>query len=197
MAGIDFSQPTVIVICGMPAHGKSTLAEALGLRLGLHVIDIDNSVRVPLFGAPKPNIDTLNGNNKLVLGLSYRLMFQAAEYYLTELQESVIVVATFIRRERQKFLEDFYAKFPWQTTILWCNLEEETAEEIERRLASRAAPGSTYAGGVTSRTEYDKVNAIKQSLPDNLPHQIIDTSKPPEDCLEAALAAIQHSPAYR
>lgn len=94
------SSPIVVVIAGLPAVGKGTLARALSARTGIRHVDIDDNVRLPIFGLPHLDSYTdqvLMEKGRMQMGFAYDGLLQiAVRGYLT-LGESIIVTATFSR----------------------------------------------------------------------------------------------------
>lgn len=171
----------VIVLCGLPLHGKTTIGKLLSKRLDRRFLDVDDNVRYPIFGVAQQEQDTLTGINDLEMGMSYEILLFAADKCL-ELGKNVIIAAPFIRAKRQKLLAKFYKAHPTQVKIFFCNLSIDNDNEIERRLQKRVANG--YIGALTTFSEYQKIKTASESL--FLSHWIIDTSPPknPEECVE-------------
>jgi predicted kinase len=169
------TQPTVIVLAGMPAHGKTTLAQALSKETGIRHLDIDDTIRFPIFGPPVEG-STIAGVNDLVMGASYKLLMQAAAEAL-RLGISVIITATFIRPKRQEVLRRFLEEHAAQTRVFFCELRDNHDTEIADRLAHRRSEaGAQYVGGIDTQEKYNAVRAVAEPLPEDIPFTAIETS---------------------
>ena len=170
-----FTQPTVVVLAGMPAHGKTTLAQAFAKETGIHHLDIDDTIRFPIFGPPVEG-STIGGANDRVMGASYEILLHAAAEAL-KIGRSVVITATFIRPKRQEVLQRFLQDHAADTRVFFCELQENHDAEIERRLEQRRRPdGPRYVGGIDTREKYNEVKAVAQPLPDDIPYTRIETS---------------------
>jgi predicted kinase len=171
----QFLQPTVIVIAGMPAHGKTTIAQAFAKETGIHHLDIDDTIRFPIFGPPVEG-STIAGINDRIIGASYELLMHAAAEAL-RLGRSVVITATFIRPQRQEVLRRFLEEYAANTKIFFCELRDNHDAEIADRLARRReSDGPQYVGGIDTQDKYDEVRAVAEPLPDDIPFTAIETS---------------------
>lgn len=173
-------RPLVVVIAGLPAVGKSTLAGALSRALAIRHLDIDDNIRLPVFGQPHPNSYTdpeLMAQGRAEMGQSYDLLLHAIEAHLN-LGRSIIATATFSRELARRNLCSVMERHPeTRLRIIWCHTRREEAElpEIERRLAARTF-GVDYFGGCNTLAHYLADRARYPEM--NLPHLELDTFPP-------------------
>lgn len=188
---MEHVRPLVVAIAGLPAVGKGTLAEALSRALNIRHLDIDDNIRLPVFGQPHPNSYTdpeLMAQGRAEMGQSYDLLFHAVEAHLN-LGRSVIATATFSRELARKNLYVVMERHPEaRLRVIWCRTRREEVElpEIERRLQARSF-GVNYFGGCNTLAHY---LADKQRYPDmDLPHLELDTFPPHtvEECTSRAI----------
>jgi len=95
------SNPTVLIVMGRIASGKSTLAHALGRELGCEVISSDR-VRKELAGVPLYERDEKSARrlySEAMTKETYKILFRSAGSQLDR-DASVILDATFGRRQR-------------------------------------------------------------------------------------------------
>lgn len=185
-------QPNLIVVCGWPASGKTTIAELLGATLELRVLDIDSNVRYPIFGAPHPHPDSspeLRKKDIEEMAASYELLITAAGTYL-KLHRSLIITATFSRKKGQEDLIALCQKYlDVKLSVIWCIPQNDNPQEIEHRLRLRVE-GGNYFGAVNSLPRYNEVK--NRYEPILLPHLQINTSSPetPKSLLPSILEYI-------
>ncbi len=187
------SSPLVVAVAGLPAVGKGTLAKALSQALNVRYLDIDDNIRLPIFGPPHSNSYTdpvLMAQGRAEMGQSYDLLLHAAEAHLN-LSRSVIVTATFSHALARKNLQGVMERHPEaRLRVIWCRTRREEVElpEIERRLDPSVRKfGVNYFGGCTTLAHY---LADKERYPDmDLPHLELDTFPPNtvEECARRAL----------
>ncbi|OGY65337.1 MAG: hypothetical protein A3A16_02725 [Candidatus Harrisonbacteria bacterium RIFCSPLOWO2_01_FULL_44_18] len=181
--------PCLIVVCGWPVSGKSTIAENLSKELKIHWVDIDDIRRI-IFGIPHPHPDQspeLRARDNQEMSESYQLLMHVVDFHLTY-NRSLIITATFSRKTGQDALQNIYEKHPSvPVKIIQCKptLLDDTA--VEKRISSRGF-GEKYIGGVNSLARYHEVKDRYEPI--ELPHIEIDTSGDISQCVEAALKFI-------
>ena len=167
--------PTLIVICGWPFSGKTSLAERLRDKLGLHHIDIDE-VRWLMVGKPHPHPNEspeLMKRDGQEMGMAYRLLIAGASENLAA-GRSLIITATFSRKIGQQNLVDRMAKHKQaQLKIIQCIPAGSTNEEIVCRMANRSFGNGGYKGSVNSPERYFEVKDRYEKI--ELPHIEIKT----------------------
>lgn len=165
----------LIVICGLPLSGKSTIAKMVSEKLGIHWVDIDD-VRRFCVGIPYPRPDDspeLMKKDEREMRAAYQILLYAADINL-KMERSIIITATFSRRIRQQEITSLCRKHSIIPKIIQCIFQNDSKKEIERRL--ERGFGEKYYGGVNSYDRYLEVKARYQSI--ELPHLKIDTSPP-------------------
>ncbi len=130
------SAPTVLVVMGRAASGKSTLANALGRDLGLEVISSDRTRKelagVPLFQRVK-GPERLRLYSEARTNETYQRLFQYAETQLDR-HASLILDATFSRREYRHELRRLLEA---KSANYWFIEAEAPDEVVRQRLEQR------------------------------------------------------------
>lgn len=194
--------PKLIIVCGLPLTGKSTIAEALSQRMDVWHIDIDINIRYPIFGpAPKNAHGDPKAGEEMreQMFFSYETLCHAICFFLSH-KKSVIATATFSKNKYWKLLFASFRKYLTEEQfanvdlkVILCEVlgmdEQEEREEIERRIAERRAKG-TYAGGCRDTDHYfgDKI-IFEKPLP-SITYLILNTSPPDNTkrCVDVALS---------
>jgi uncharacterized protein len=146
--------PAMLVItCGLPGTGKSTLAQAVAQRTGFQVISSDIVRKAAAGLTPEEHRYEAFGKgiySQEATEMTYASLFERARSLLLD-GHSVIVDASFTRRSHRKAA----ARLAKETGAqLACVLLEAPLEAVRRRLSRRAASGrgpsdarwETYAG---------------------------------------------------
>ncbi|WP_020589932.1 AAA family ATPase [Desulfobacter curvatus] len=99
-----FSKPRIWVVCGMPASGKSSLAQALSLALNIRSINSDE-VRKKIFSAPPTDPENMPFEkgmySETATGQTYDRLLSLAEKEVLK-GNSVVLDATFSREKYRK-----------------------------------------------------------------------------------------------
>jgi aminoglycoside phosphotransferase family enzyme/predicted kinase len=132
------SQPMVLAVMGRIASGKSTLANALGGELGWPIYSSD-SVRKKMAGFPLYERSSVGARRKLYSAAmterTYARLLAAAEAEARK-GHSVILDATFARREHREWLAKRFAK----RGIVWRMVEAQAGDAVvKQRLRAREA----------------------------------------------------------
>lgn len=132
------SQPLVLAVTGRIASGKSTLAHALGAELGWEVYSSDY-LRKKMAGFPLYERSSAAARKCLysaaMTGRTYDRLLATAEAEIRK-GRSVILDATFARREHRELLEERFGK----RGILWRVLEAQASNvAVKQRLRAREA----------------------------------------------------------
>ena len=134
-----FSNPTIIVVCGWPASGKTTLARQLAADLDLRIIDSDE-IRLLALGPVDPNWETSEEGrrqNRREFGLVYDVIHRIAAGHAM-LGRSVIITAPYTSAASWQYLQEAVKEYPeTKIRVIWCSPENPSREEIERRLQVR------------------------------------------------------------
>ncbi len=183
---VQFTRPTLWVVCGMPATGKSTVARALGRRLDVTVLRSD-VVRKTLFRRrpQEPAVAAFAqgiytpGAGALTYG---RLLLDAQERLEKGL--SVILDATFSdprqRAEALRLARDS------DVNILFVECLADVSVLRQRLAAREGGPSVSDA-----RLEHFADLQARYIPPDEIPAELLirlDTSRPLEACLDLLLA---------
>jgi uncharacterized protein len=130
------SEPTVLVIMGRAASGKSTLANALGRELGLEVISSDRTRKelagVPLFQRVK-GAARLCLYSEAMTKQTYKKLFQYAKTQLDR-HASLILDATFSHRE---YRDELRRLVDSKSAKYWFIEAEAPDEVVKQRLEQR------------------------------------------------------------
>ena len=130
------SRPLVLVVMGRIASGKSTLARALGAELGWDVHSSDH-LRKKMAGFPLYERSSAAARKRLYSAAmtrrTYDRLLATAEGQV-ERNRSVILDATFARREHRELLQDRFGK----RGIHWLCLEAKASvATVKQRLRAR------------------------------------------------------------
>ena len=171
---MESSSRTLLMMAGLPGAGKSTLARALGRELGWHVVDKDGHKEVLL----DQGVDVeLAGN------IAYELAFRTLQGEMEMQQTSVI----FDTAALQPFILDRVRKIvssieDAQLKIILCAADRDLRHH---QVITRPKQMTTIQADPATMADYFYV--FRHLPPDIL---ILETRKPLEECLEAALAYI-------
>jgi adenylylsulfate kinase len=166
----------LIAMAGLPGTGKSTLAERLRHLLGGVVLNKDR-VREVLF--PPPVLDYSTEQNDL----SMKAIYSATGHILRTSPGSVVLLdgRTFLRSAQVADLLALGAAGGLAPRIIECVCADEVARQ---RLESDQARGGHPAGNRTYAL-YLELKAAAEPL--TIPHLVIDTGKPLEECVQRCL----------
>ncbi len=180
--------PSLIIVSGLTGSGKSTIAEALSIELGLNVLSSDR-LRKELAGVPLQQHD-LDDYGKGIYSKSstettYREMITRADACLAS-GEGVIVDATCRRRMDRENLRRVAERYSAQFFIIELESHEEV---IRQRLAERLHQGSSISDGrwevyLRQREEFEPVLENEKEL------FVVDGSAPLYEILDTILAHI-------
>ena len=151
----------IIIICGLPGVGKSTLAKNLAPLINATILSSDK-IRKELFHNPTYS----PYERKLV----YNVMILLAKY-LTEVGSNCILDATFNREDSRIEIRERLHLNDKQFQIIECFCPEK---EVISRLESRQ---DEYSDATI--TIYQKMKKIYE--PVKIKHMIVDTTLPPKE----------------
>jgi len=152
----------IIVLCGLPLSGKTTIARIVGKILGIPVLDRDDIFRF-LFGSSGKVESTIGGMYQFKTSVCHYLLMLIALVQLLR-GKDLIIVGVFTRPKRQKDLGRLYDLVPGTVKIIACYLGCKDEREILRRLALRNQD-SDHPGGLHDIKEYWKIAEAAQPLP--------------------------------
>jgi len=151
----------IIIICGLPGVGKTTLAKNLAPMINASVLSSDK-IRKELF--PIPTYSTAE------LKMVYDVMIVTAKY-LNDADENCILDATFNREDSRIEVKKKLGLDDGQFQIIECSCPEEIAIS---RLESRKNDYSDATIEV-----YQKMKCMRE--PVKADHITVDTTQPPEE----------------
>jgi aminoglycoside phosphotransferase family enzyme/predicted kinase len=171
------AKPFMVMICGLTGSGKSSLARALGRRLGAPVINSD-VVRKGIAG-------TSNRRNQVsyaegiysasMTGRAYRKMTEEAERHLAA-GEGVILDATFQKAAQRSAVFEAAARRGALVAIIHCHSREGL---IRERLARRAEAGNDISDGAWP--VYLKQKDLFEPFAESSNYFALDTEPPVAD----------------
>jgi len=168
----------IILMAGLPATGKSTLARELARITAGAILDKD-PIRAALF-APE-DIEYSTAQDDFVM----EIMLQAAQFLLQKDQARNLFLdgRTFSQRYQIERVLQFAAELnqPWR--ILECVCSDEAAR---RRLD--VEPDPEHPAGNRTFALYLEVKARFEPI--TYPKTMINTDQPLQQCIEQALAAV-------
>jgi aminoglycoside phosphotransferase family enzyme/predicted kinase len=127
-------RPTVIAVTGLPGHGKTSLARAIGGELGLRLVSSD-TVRKTLFEIREPHEYGAGPYSADANRLTYQTVVERARYLLAQ-DGGVVLDATFRREADRAVARKMALKDGAQWRVIECRL---TPEQVRERLERRAA----------------------------------------------------------
>ncbi len=149
----------IILMAGLPASGKSTLAKALARKIRATVLRTD-LVRKQLFEKP-----TYSREEKLLV---YKVTFLIAEY-LARAKVNVILDGTFYKRELRNKVYQIGKKTRTKVFVVECCAPEAV---IKERMERRKLRGSL------SDADFEVYKKISREFePIQRPHIIVDSSR--------------------
>jgi adenylylsulfate kinase len=169
----------IVIMAGLPATGKSTLARRLASALNGLVIDKD-AVRLALFSA---FVDYRRDQDDLCMDA----IFSAAAYMAFRHASVPVFIdgCTFARRAQFEPALNLVqtAAAPWRVIETVCS--DESARE---RLEAALAVGEHPAGNRT----FDLYKSLKAGAePITVPKLLVNTDRPLEQCFDECLAYIR------
>jgi predicted kinase len=180
----------LIVICGWAVAGKDTIASAVSNKLGILWLDIDH-VRRLNFGVPnpKPISEQEMKQDREEMKETYKLFYSSIAMNIA-MGRPLIATATF---SRANYWNDFFqslaaAEVSPELHVIWCKPENDTNEEILRRLSLRQF-GVNCWSSVTTLERYNEVKSRFQAPPGE--YLALDTS-PPNTIEHCANEAVQY-----
>ncbi len=188
--------PRLVVIFGLIASGKTTLARRLQERLGWPAIHSDQ-VRKALAGIPATQRVQVPFGQGLyapeMSGRTYAEMFRQAQTYLQQGQ-SVILDGSFMRAADRQQARDVAQQNGAQIFFLLCQCSEA---ETRRRLHHRAANQQAVSDGreeilTAQQARFEPVTDLA-----GLPFLTVATDQPVEAVLAEVLAFLEQNSSGR
>jgi predicted kinase len=179
-------RPRLIVIFGLIASGKTTLAQALGRSQGWPVVHSD-MVRKNLVGIPATQrVEVPYGQGIYapdISGRTYQEMFRQAREHL-ESGRSVVLDGSFMRAVDRQQAGELAAFCQAEVFFILCSC---SAEETLRRLAKRSTDSEAISNGrqeilMAQQKVFEPINDLQE-----VPVLILDTERPLEAIMEEIL----------
>ena len=126
-----FSRPRIWVVCGMPASGKSTLAQALSLALNIRSINSD-VVRKKIFPAPPTDPENMPFEkgmySETATSRTYNTLLSLAKKEVLK-GNSVTIDASFSREKYRKQVVSLAAKSGADIVFIECTVPDRVLQE--------------------------------------------------------------------
>jgi adenylylsulfate kinase len=167
----------LIAMAGLPATGKSAVADRLAAATGGVVLNKD-TVRAALF--PPPSLDYSAEQDDLCMTAIYR----AAAYTLRTTPGVPVIIdgRTFSRNAQLRDLLAFAESIGEHLRVIECTCGDEVARERLEQAGGHPAGNRTFA-------LYQALKAAAEPL--TLPRLVLDTGRTPlAECVERCLAFI-------
>lgn len=169
---METSKPKLIIICGLPLAGKTTIARKLARILRIDHKDVDDDIRFPFFGKPQVEADlSPEGKEKerREMLASYEVLICVAEQFL-KLGRSVIITATFSREIYWEMIGAVVKRNPNASLkVIQCRIEDDSDDTLWKRIKAR---------GVHTVNSPAHYREVRDRYIDPLPveHTVLDTS---------------------
>ena len=182
---VGFTRPVLWVVCGMPASGKSTIAEQIGRALGISVLRSD-AIRKELFTAPPtdPSRQAFESGiyTRGATALTYGRMFLTVQEKI-EKGNSVVLDATFSTRHFRKEALRLAADMDAGISFIECTASDKV---LKKRLARRESRPSLSDARLVHFDAFHKgFEALTEIRPEQ--HILVDTENPVEECMNRIL----------
>jgi len=165
----------IILFCGLPLSGKSTLARKLVHCLKVPYFDIDD-IRQRFFQNPRAEIS--REKSLFQMSISYEALFLTTEM-LSELGHDVVISATFSGERSQQNIIEISKRNNARLKAIYCHAPDEI---IKKRLDQRENNKESFS---TCRTWNHYVSDKERfKLLQVNPLLVIDTSVPQEESLK-------------
>jgi predicted kinase len=183
---VQFTRPTLWVVCGMPASGKSTIAAELANILGVKVLRSD-VIRKELFGLQpyeQMNVPFEKGiYSKGASSLTYgKLLLLAQE----EIEKgcSVILDATYGSRHHRSEVLRLAKDMDTNLMFVHCICPEAVIKErLIRREATSSVSDARLRHFEEFKARFEPLNEVRDEM-----HIRVDTERPLEESMEHILS---------
>jgi predicted kinase len=164
----------LVLVCGLPATGKSVVSRNIAKKLKAVVLNTD-IIRKQLFKRPIYSSE----EKRLV----YKVMFLVAEYLLRS-DRNVVLDGTYYKRSLRGQIYDISKRTGAKLAVIECRAPEEN---IKRRTGRR-----TKRKNQASDADYEIYKKIKTEFePIRRKHLALDTSKSRQNTLEEMLRYLE------
>ena len=157
----------LVLVCGLPATGKSTVSRNIAGKLKATILSTD-IIRKQLFSKP-----TYSSEEKRLI---YKAMFLVAEYLLRS-DRNVVLDGTFYKRSLRQKVYNVSKKTGSRLAVVECRA---TNNNIKRRMSRRSKRKNDL-----SDADYEVYKKIRGEFePINRKHLVLDTSKSKQKNIE-------------
>jgi predicted kinase len=180
----QFARPTVWVVCGMVASGKSTIARELADKLGIHMLSSD-LVRKKLFRDQSPNRPAFEEDiySKEATSITYSKLLRLAQAEI-ENQNPVILDATFSRKNLRREVFRLAAELDANIVFLECRCADALIRDrLKKRETEPSISDARLQHFEDLRTAYEPLDEIPQDI-----HVTVDTQKSVDDSIREILS---------
>ena len=168
----------IVLMAGLPGTGKTTLARGLAAHTAGRVLSKDE-IRHTLFSADEIEYSTRQDDFCL------QLMLATAAFLLQRKRERLILLdgRPFSRRYQIENAVRAAESVQQSWRILECVCPEELARQrLSNQTQDHPAANRNFELHLEVRSRFEAIT---------LPKTVIDTSQPPETCVQQALAALR------
>lgn len=131
--------PTLILVSGLPASGKTTLAQALANELSLPYLGKDATLKEPMFDA----LDTTTREWSIKVGkAAFTIMQNLIEEQL-KAGHSLVVESTFKYEYDNPYFVALQQKYPFTAVQVLCHADNDT---LAQRFIDRIESGERHPG---------------------------------------------------
>ncbi len=179
-------KPIIAVVSGIVGSGKSTVAQSLAPRIGAKLISSD-IIRKEIAGIPttERRLDKFGKGlySKAFTIKTYKEIFHRAGKHLSN-GESVILDATFSKREQRKAVLELAEKVKAKPFFIECRCSDDIIRErLLKREKSNQTPSDARLEIFPSlKKGFQKIEELSTSI-----HTVIDTSRPLEENIKKVL----------
>ncbi len=168
----------LIILCGLPATGKTGVAEVIGKNWG-HVVVRSDVIRVQVF-KERDIFDEKFASNMKNRNLIYEVMFQTARSVIEQGMD-VLLDATFIKNQQRLKAGEIASNYNLALFIM----ETKCPEDVCIKRISKRTRDEYESNAITREAYYNNKNAFEEvdidSLKKSFPgldifHYVIDTS---------------------
>jgi predicted kinase len=181
-----FGRPTIWVVCGLPAAGKSTIARALSKTIAATTLRSD-VIRKQLFGK-SPHDPAVVEFDQDIYGpaahrLTYDKLLQLARKAL-EKNQSIILDATFSQPEQRRHVIRLTDELDCTAVFIECTAPDRLLKD---RLLKRES-GPSVSDAREHHFEMLKRKYVPMDPSDRIPYLQVDTTRPVHDCVRKIMS---------